>query len=371
VRIAYLAPGYAPVFGGIERHVEEIARRLAAAGHRVDVLTQAPGRAVARETIDGVEVHRFRAVNRSTAYGVPPGLFAYAARHLREYDIVHAHGYHALPSLAALLSGPAPVVFTPHYHGTGHTRFANLMHVPYRPLGHALFRRARAVVCVSGAERRLVVADVPRVAPRVEVIPNGVDIEAIEGAEPWPDAGLVVLSIGRLLAYKQVDRLISALPYAPAAARLVIVGAGPVEPELRQQVADAGLADRVAFAGRVDDAELRRWLRSATVVASLSREEAYGLVLAEGLAAGAAVVASGIDAHREVLERQPLGVLVPVDAEPRAIGAAIADAIGRRARPHDVSVVHGWDEVAARTLGVYERVRREAVQNYHAGASEE
>lgn len=353
MKIAYLAPAYAPSFGGVERHVEEIARRAVAQGHEVDVLTQTSDDLPPEQTIDGVHVRRFRAVNSSKAYGVPPGLFAYAGRHLRDYDIVHAHGYHALPSLAALASRRVPVVFTPHYHGTGHTRFARLLHVPYAPLGRALFARASAVVCVSEAEARLVRADAPKVADRVRVIPNGVDLAAIRDAAPWPETGPVVLSIGRLQAYKQVDRLIAALPFAPADARLVIVGAGDAAPALGQQVADAGLGDRVTFTGRIDDGELRRWLRSASVVASLSREEAYGLVLVEGLAAGAAVVASSIDAHLEVLEGQPLGVVVPVGAEPAAIGAAIGDAIALQQRPHAAADVHGWDEIAERTLVLY------------------
>jgi glycosyltransferase involved in cell wall biosynthesis len=353
VKIAYLSPGYAPAFGGVERHVEEIARRVAADGHQVDVLTQTADRLPAQETIAGVHVRRFRAVNRSRAYGVPPGLFAYAARHLHEYDVVHAHGYHALPSLAALVSRRAPVVFTPHYHGTGHTTFGRLLHVPYRPIGRALFARSSAVVCVSQAERRLVVADAPRVAGRIAVIPNGVDLDAIRAAEPWPDAGVVVLSIGRLLPYKQVDRLVGAMLHAPPDARLVVIGAGSEQEALERQVASSGLGGRVTLAGRVRDDELLRWLRSATVVASLSREEAFGLVLVEGLAAGAAVVASAIDAHLEVLGGQPLAVTLSVDASPEAIGAAIADAAARRSLPHAPAQVHGWDEIAERTLQLY------------------
>jgi glycosyltransferase involved in cell wall biosynthesis len=358
VKIAYLASSYAPAFGGLERHVEEIARRAAADGNQVDVLTQTPDGLVAQETIDGVHVRRFRAVNRSRAYGIPPGLFAYAALHLHEYDVVHAHGYHALPSLSALTSRRVPFVFTPHYHGTGHTAFGRLLHVPYGPIGRALFARSRAVVCVSEAERRLVVADAPRVAGRISVIPNGVDLDAIRSAEPWPAAGVIVLSIGRLLPYKQVDRLVAAMRHAPADARLVIVGVGTEARALERQVAETGLAHRVIFAGRVGDDELRRWLRSANVVASLSREEAYGLVLVEGLAAGAAVVASAIDAHLEVLDGQPLAVTVPVDGTPEAIGSAIAEAVARQARPHPPARVVGWDEVATRTLQLYRSIVR-------------
>jgi glycosyltransferase involved in cell wall biosynthesis len=359
VRVVYLTVGYAPDVGGIERHVEEIARRTAAAGHQAQVLTQSwDSRLPAHEVRDGVEILRFRSINRSRAYGVAPGLFAHVARRLQGADLVHAHGYHALPSLSSLLARRTPVVFTPHYHGTGHTTFGRLLHLPYDPIGRSIFRRARAVICVSDAERRLVARDIPAVARRIEVIPNGVDTVGIRAAEAWPATAPLVLSIGRLLPYKRVDRLIAALPHLPASTRLTVVGSGPMAGPLARQVDEAGLGARVTFAGKVDDEDLRRWLRSASVVASMSLEEAYGLVLAEGLAAGAAVVASAIPAHEEVLAGQPLGVLTPVDADPPTVARAIARGLALHREPHPAPVVHGWDEVAGQTIELYERVVR-------------
>ena len=81
---------------------------------------------------------------------------------------------------------------------------------------------------------------------------------------------------------------------------LVILGTGPEEPRLRQLVEDEGLSGSVRLLGGVSDEDLRRWQRTAAVVVSLSTRESFGLSLAEGITAGAAIVASDIPAHREM-----------------------------------------------------------------------
>jgi glycosyltransferase involved in cell wall biosynthesis len=352
MRIAYLTPQYAPAIGGVERHVEEIARRVAAAGHRVEVLTQTTDRALPRRELrDGVEVRRFAAVNGSATYGVPATLFRAFARDAAGYDLVHAHGYHALPALAALAGRPRSVVFTPHYHGDGHTAFARLLHRGYRPLGDRLFRRAGAVVCVSASERRLVERDFPHAAPRVAVIPNGVDLAWAAGASPLDEPGRVVLSVGRLAAYKRVGLLVDALAHLPADVRLVVVGDGPERTALEAHVAAAGLGARVRLVGRASDEELRRWLATAALVASMSLHEAFGITLVEGAAAGAAVVASAIPAHAEVAAMIPGARLVPAGAPAAGVAEAIAAALAGP-RP-DPAALPTWDAVAERTLGLY------------------
>jgi glycosyltransferase involved in cell wall biosynthesis len=352
VRIAYLTPQYLPAVGGIERHVAEIARRAARDGGRVEILTQTatPG-LPAVEELHGVVVRRFRAVNGSAAYGLPPGLLAWVARHAgARFDVVHAHGYHALPALAAVAARRPAVVFTPHYHGDGHTPAARALHRVYRPFGRLLFRRADAVIAVSHAERRLVERDFPRVAGRLRVIPNGVDAGPIVAAAPYPRQAPTVVSVGRLEAYKRVDALVDAVARL-AGVELVVIGDGPARPALERRVAAAGLASRVHVLGRVPDAELHRWLRSADVVASLSLHEAFGITLLEGAAAGARVLASRIPAHEEVAAALPGTALVPVEAGADAVAEALVGAI--RAGRGAAVPVPSWDDVTARTTAVY------------------
>src|SRR5919202_3867498 len=113
-RIAYIAPRYIPHTGGVQTHVAQLARRAAAHGYQVEVLTQDSDRRLpAVEVIDGVTVWRFPVWVPDQTYTVAPGLWAYLARYHTRYDVVHAHGYHAVPALGAALAGCRPLVFTP------------------------------------------------------------------------------------------------------------------------------------------------------------------------------------------------------------------------------------------------------------------
>lgn len=355
MKILYITPRYSPAFGGIERHVEALATRIRAQGHDVRIVTQSTRPPYGAAMVAGVPVFRTRAINRSEAYGIPPGLFAYVARRASAFDIVHGHGYHGLPALATLLSRRTPTVFTPHYHGDGHTVFAQLLHVSYRPLGHGVFRHARAVICVSDSERSLVERDVPAVADRISVIPNGVDLNEIRAATPATDAGPYIVAGGRLEAYKRLDVLVRATAELPSEWRLIVTGDGPERGRLAAGGAEL-LGDRFALLGRVDDDRLRSLLRGAAIVSSVSLHEAYGMFLVEGFAAGAAVIASDIPAHREVVEGRESATLLPTSADPGAIASAILR-LAASGRPDDAPPsMLDWDEVSTRTAALYESV---------------
>src|SRR6202042_1554858 len=125
-------------------------------------------------------------------------LFRYLAGHAGEFEVVHAHSYHTLVGQAAVRSG-LPFVFTPHYHGTGHTLAASLMHRVYRPAGARVLAAADAIICVSQAERDLVAGDFPAIAGKVLVIPNGADPRPATARQPDQAPGLpMVLTVGRV-----------------------------------------------------------------------------------------------------------------------------------------------------------------------------
>ena len=187
MRIAFVCAHYAPMIGGVEKHVVEIATRMAALGEDVDVLThaEAGGGLPALEQVDGVNVRRFPVPIPSSNYAFSPALSRYLHRNGSSYDVVHAHGYHALPALQATLAKPRTLIFTPHYHGTGHSPFRKLLHPPYRRLGGMIFARAARTIAVSPPEARLILSHFPDVEPRLAVIPNGVDQQALDAAVPF------------------------------------------------------------------------------------------------------------------------------------------------------------------------------------------
>jgi glycosyltransferase involved in cell wall biosynthesis len=353
MRIAMVCAHYAPFTGGVESHVEEIARRLAARGETVEVLTHhdEPGQPAAEDR-DGVLVRRHKVPVTSQHFALSPALWATLARERRRYDVVHAHGYHSAAPLAAAMAGVAPLVFTPHYHGTGHSPFRKAVHIPYRAAGARIAARSGRIICVSGAEADLFLRHFPAARPRVTVIPNGVDLDRITSAEPLPDAGTVVITGGRLQSYKQVDRVIEAMALTPPGLRLVITGDGPERLALEALTDRRALRGKVQFLGRADTGLLYRWYASAAVFCSMSSNEAMPVTILELLAAGARVVASDIPAHRDIRDRTGGAItLVPLDASPRVLAAALEYALGEPVAAGQR--IPTWDEVTAQTLGVY------------------
>ena len=353
MRIAIVCAHYAPFAGGVESHVEEIAKRLADRGETVEILTHRddPGLPDS-EVRDGVLVRRHRVPVPSRHFGVSPAVWATLVRDRHRYDVVHAHGYHSAAPLAATMAGASPLVFTPHYHGTGHSPLRKAIHVPYRAAGTAIAARSRRIICVSRAEADLFLRHFPSARPRVTVIPNGADLARITAAEPFPDAGAVVVTGGRLQSYKQVDRIVEAMALTPSGLRLVITGDGPERGNLEALVDQRGLRERVEFIGRVETDLLYRWYASADVFCSMSSNEAMPVTILELLAAGARVVASDIPAHRDIRDRTAGTIgLVPLDAGPEVLARALAQALNQPSAP--AQRIPTWDEVAQATLEVY------------------
>jgi 1,2-diacylglycerol 3-alpha-glucosyltransferase len=357
VRIAHLVASYHPRVGGVETHVAELVGGLAASGDEVTVLThEVPGSGAA-ERAGAVEVLRFPMTVSSRNYPVSLGLFRYLRSNRSSFDVVHAHSYHTVAGHAAVGVG-VPLIFTPHYHGTGHTAFRALLHRLYRPAGARLFEAAVAVICVSAAERSRVLADFPGAAGKVATIPNGTHRRAPASAGAGARGQPVVLIVGRLERYKNIDLIIEAFRALPSPAALVVVGDGPDRARL-ERIAQAG--ERrwpVTFTGRVSDVQLDRLFAQASVVASASDHEAFGITLAEGLAAGARVVASPIPAHAEVAQLAgPQAPVVLVDPrDTRGFSASLAASVDAgRAAVTEVGLP-SWAEVVAATRELYGRV---------------
>lgn len=352
-RVLMVTPGFRGRPGGVEVHTSELVAGLTRQNVEVSVVS------ASRDTRRRIE-EQFPDC-RSTVYpawrirsmSIAPRAVIGALARRGSADIVHVHSYHATTALAALGSR-RPVVFTPHYHGgQGHSAAAGMLHRAYRHLGARILRRAHAIICVSSAERDLLVRDFPFIDGKVEVIPNGVRLDELSRAVPFPVSDPVVLCVGRLEPYKRFADVIRAFAGVPGPARLVVVGDGSQRDELRALIEEFRLGDRVELCGRVDDESLHRWLHTATVLVSISEQEAFGMAPIEAAAAGARVVLSDIPAHREIFADYLAGCGVVVGRD-----APIADHINAqlaRGRLPEAPQVPSWSSVAERTADVYRR----------------
>jgi glycosyltransferase involved in cell wall biosynthesis len=354
VRVAVIAPGYWPIVGGIEMLVQETSEALVAGGTDVEVWTQTTAQSViTAHTHNGVLVRRFPATH-SRRYPISVSLARYARRNAPNFDVVHVHNYHAMPaSTALLIDRSTPLVFSAHYHGGGHTTFARVLHLPYRPVGERILRRADRIIAASRAERDLLVRSIPGLGAKIDVVHNGVDEQLIRAAEPYPNEPPTILVLGRLEAYKHVGRALAAFAALDPPAQMVIVGDGTERQRLQAQAIPFG--GRVRILGAVERDAVRRWLRTARVVVNMSNNEAFGVVALEGVCAGATAVVSDIPAHCEVRELVEPGHVVTVDpSAPMALEQALRSALttpNAHARP-----TRSWCDVADDYLAHYRAV---------------
>jgi glycosyltransferase involved in cell wall biosynthesis len=357
MRICYVCPRYPPEIGGIETHVSEIASRLARRGCTVEVVAQRAGGTRSTEELDGVTVRRFPVPGSHQNRVLSLSLWRYLARRRRGWDLVHAHDYHALPALGAALAGARPLVLTAHYHGFGSSVRSRLVNAVYLPVGRLLFRRLDRVICVSEAEAALIRRHFPSARDRITVIPNGFTLarRADDGRAGVGDP--LILCLGRLEPYKNVNLVVHALRHLPSDFKLRVIGGGSAHPELTDLVGREGLRERVDLPGRVGDDLVQKALSEGSALVTMSSREAFGLAPLEALASGLPVVASDIPAHRELRDRYGEGrmTLVPLDAAPGALAEVIRRAVatGRAVAPPDLPT---WDRVADLTLGAYREV---------------
>ncbi|HEX3394629.1 MAG TPA: glycosyltransferase [Acidimicrobiales bacterium] len=191
------------------------------------------------------------------------------------------------------------------------------------------YRGADRIVAVSDgvADDLARTARLPRA--RIHTVYNPVRFERVAAAaaspvdHPWlaPEAGPVVLAVGRLVAQKDYPTLLHAFVRLPESFRLIILGDGPDRSALEKLVVDLGLAGKVDLHGFVDNPY--PYFAAADVFALSSRWEGLPTVLIEALAFAAPIVATDCPSGPlEILEHGRWGRLVPVGDS-----AALADAI--------------------------------------------
>ena len=270
-------------------------------------------------------------------------------------DILHAHSpvLDALPALRVGRRLGLPVVYEIRAfwedaavdHGTTHE-------------GSARYRATRALetwvmnrvdhlftIC-EGLRSDIVSRGIP--SAKVTVIPNAVDIEHFQLASP-PDPALklqlgldehtrVIGFIGSFYAYEGLDLLLDALPHLLQThpdLRLLLVGGGPQETNLKAQAQRLGIASQVVFTGRVPHTQVNRYYDLVDVLAyprhSMRLTELVTpLKPLEAMAQGRLLVASDVGGHRELIRDGETGRLFAA-GKVEALARAIRDLLAREA----------------------------------------
>jgi glycogen(starch) synthase len=392
MRVLHVLDHSLPMHSGYAFRTRAIMKAQLAAGLDVRGLTGlrhvADGPAV--EIADGLTFHR----TPGAASG-PAGLREWreiaaladaAGGVVRDWrpDVLHAHSP-ALGGLAALRAARRhglPLVYEIRAFwedaavGNGTGSEGSLRYRLTRALENRAVAGADAVFAIcEGLREDLMARGVP--ADKIGLMPNGVDLDLFGTPLPRDAAlagelglgdGPVIGFIGSFYDYEGLDDLIAAMPLlfaAQPAARLLLVGGGPVEERLRAQAQASPAAPAIRFVGRVPHHAVERYYALCDVLAyprkaSRLTDLVTPLKPLEAMAQGKLVAASSVGGHRELMTDGVTGTLFapddPADCA-RVLAALLADrarwpALREAARAH-VAASHDWARNVLRYQPVY------------------
>lgn len=352
--VVQVCPLYYPCIGGIETHVKEISERLVSQKIQVEVLTTDPsGKLPKEEIINGVRVKRFVSYAPGGNYHYSTSLKKYLARNSESYDIVHIHSYHDFPAIhVAQIKKVKKLVFTPHYHGGGHTLFTSLCHYPYRVIGQKIFDKADKVICVSKYERGLVLRHFKGVNEKIVVIPNGINLQEFTKQRKRDKDEQIVLYVGRLEKYKGIQYLIKILPMLNNNIFLEIVGKGAYKENLIRLAKSLHVNSRIKFFEDLPRQQLLEKYAAADLFVLLSTREAYSICVAEALASEIPCLVANSSALKEWIDNQNcFGIDYPINL--LALQVLVGKVMSKEIRcPH----IWDWSEVVEKLLITYQSV---------------
>lgn len=376
------------VVGGLGRHVDALARELAAAGNDVRVVTRGAAASMVDEVRDGVRVRR-AAVDPIAVDFTTESLLAWAqvAEHalvraalpvVRRWrpDVVHAHDWLVAQTGVTLaqVTG-APLVAT--IHATEAGRHAGWLPEPLNLAIHSVERwlahEAAAVITCSKAmhDEATQLFELP--GGRITVVPNGIDparwrvtpaARAAARERVVGDTPLLVFA-GRLAHEKGLQTLLDALPAlrrVHPGLRLLVAGTGGFEEHLRARSRKLRVGRAVWWTGFVAEAELAPLLAAADVAVVPSLYEPFGIVALEAAAVRTPLVVAETGGLRDLVTSGVAAASFPpgdATALAGAVGGILADPLGaQRAAARAARVIrrdYTWRAVAGHTAEVYLR----------------
>ena len=330
IRVVMLSHGYYPRIGGAERQLAAVAPLLQARGVDIHILTRRLPGTAAFERLDGIPVYRLPVPGPKPLASLTFTLAALPLIKRLNPDLIHAHELIS-PATTAIVARKLfgiPVVAT--LHGSGLS--SDVLRLKRRLLGKTRLRvlcREITAFCVISAviDRELAAEGVP-VQKRIS-IPNGVDTERFTPLAPAQKKALrssldlladarVVVFVGRLAPEKRVDLLTGiwrSVRETVPRARLLIVGSGPEEVELKHRANDG-----ILFLG--SQADVTPYLQAADLFVLPSAAEGLSLALLEALACGLPAIATSVGGNPEVIHHRETGWLTPPN-DPLALTEAI------------------------------------------------
>jgi glycogen(starch) synthase len=377
--IAIFASAFHPSLGGVEELVRQLAHAYRKRGVQTIVFTNRWPRSLPKHEIyEGIEIYRLpmRFPQGSTKANLTYLLSRNAILHeiiaiLRQHNtqILHvqcvsSNGYYALEASRAL---KLPLVVTAQGERTmdadrifEKSKFLNCT------LRLLLDEADHITACSHDTLKDLEQYRGTPFSTRGQVVYNGIELDDFKNATPYSHPRPYILGIGRHVPQKGFDVLLKAFAQAKLPnTDLILAGDGSEHEALRQLTAKLSLSDRVIFWGRADRTITPQLFKGCDFFVLPSRQEPFGIVNIEAMAAGKAIVATRVGGVPEIIVHDQNGLLVPaddVDALAKAIVNVGTDAVLKnrlancgRERVEQFS----WSSIASQYWNIYDEVLTE------------
>ena len=375
MKIAFIGQkGIPAISGGVEKHVEKLASRLAAQGEDVTVYVRDHYTDQGLTSFQGVKLVHVPSINTKYLDTISHTFVATLHALFQSYDVIH---YHSI--------GPATLSFIPRIFkpsarvvATFHSR--DYYHKKWGMLARLFLHVAEFLICTI-PERTIVISETLAAYAKKQygkdfiMIPNGADVDFASDTTPLLEWRLrpkrYILSVSRLIEHKGIHYLIKAFQALelknklPNNMKLVIVGTHANTPEYEEylKVISAGYPN-IMFLGEQRGKNLRALFSHAAVFVQPSEDEGLSLALLEAMGYGLLAIVSDIAANQEAVKadsgvvfasknivalQDQLAYYVNRPDEAALIGAVAK----KRIEEH-----YSWGAIAKKTLEVYEELSR-------------
>lgn len=319
-----------PFIGGVENYVYYLSRELVNLGHDVKVICANEPETAAHETIEGVEISRLRYWGKVANTNITPDLPFKLNE--EEFDILHTHvptPWSADWSRIIANRKNKPLVVTYHNDIIG-SGVANHIANFYNKTALKKLLKSADRIIITQPNYLNYSPYLPEYQDKVEVIPNGVDVDKFKPAEVEKSKNtLFFLSLlDEFHGYKGLEYLLEAVKIVKKTipdVKLVVGGKGVLLDHYMKKTESMGISENVEFHGFIPDEEMKDYYSRASifVLPSISSlQEGFGIVALEALACETPVITTDIVGISADLKDENAGLIVaPKDS------SQLADAI--------------------------------------------
>ena len=280
--------------------------------------------------VDGLSVERTSTLAQFSSLPISPGFIPVLRKRMQDADVIAFHAPFPFVDIALMLGLPQDKALVIHWHAeiTGRNLF--------RPIFHPLLKRSvERADCIVVSHPSIIEHSeyLAGHAAKCVVAPYGIDTDFWGGRAAEDEAPIrrmrqqhprLIVACGRLVPYKGFDVLLRALKRVDA--HLIIAGTGPLEEMLRGVAAEAGVTDRVTFAGYLSREQQRQAFGAADlfVLPSVSEAEAFGIVQLEAMCSAIPVVNTSLPTGVPWVARDGLEGLTVAPRDEGALAGAVS-----------------------------------------------